>query len=265
MRNYDIFYRRIMRCENSSGWLIMLEIFGGWMTRSGIIRCRFWACMVIIISNFSFLIPNLAAQTRSQWRDSVEVLNSQLRQHPNDINLRLLKAEANVNLEEWDYALAEYGRILRADERNLAALFFRAYVHEKQRHYAEAKADYDAFLAIEPLHLEARLGLAHVLQKMGKKKEVFDELNHIVQMFPDSADAYAARAAFETEQQQYEVAAYDWGEAARLRPENVDYTISKVDVLLRLGRKREAREALDDLVSKGTPRGILKEWYDRIK
>ena len=188
-----------------------------------------------------------------------------MRQHPDDVHLRLLKAEANVNLEEWDYALAEYGRILRADERNLAALFFRAYVHEKQRHYAEAKADYDAFLAIEPLHFEARLGLAHVLQKMGKKKEVFDELNHIVQMFPDSADAYAARAAFETEQQQYEVALYDWGEAARLRPGNVDYTISKVDVLLRLGRKREAREALDHLVSKGTPRGVLKEWYDRTK
>ena len=42
------------------------------------------------------------AQTRQQWRDSVEVLNRQLRQHPDDVNLRLLKAEANVNLEEWD-------------------------------------------------------------------------------------------------------------------------------------------------------------------
>ena len=218
-------------------------------------------CAVCLLLN----IHTAEAQTRQQWRDSVEVLNRELRQHPDDVHLRLLKAEANVNLEEWDYALAEYGRILRADERNLAALFFRAYVHEKQRHYAEAKADYDAFLAIEPLHFEARLGLAHVLQKMGKKKDVVDELNHIVQMFPDSADAYAARAAFETEQQQYEVAAYDWGEAARLRPENVDYTISKVDVLLRLGRKLEAREALDDLVSRGTPRGVLKEWYDRTK
>lgn len=218
-------------------------------------------CAVCLLLN----IHTAEAQTRQQWRDSVEVLNRELRQHPDDVHLRLLKAEANVNLEEWDYALAEYGRILRADERNLAALFFRAYVHEKQCHYAEAKADYDAFLAIEPLHFEARLGLAHVLQKMGKKKEVVDELNHIVQMFPDSADAYAARAAFETEQQQYEVALYDWGEAARLRPGNVDYTISKVDVLLRLGRKREAREALDHLVSKGTPRGVLKEWYDRTK
>ena len=120
--------------------MMKLEILYGRRIRYVMMEGRFWACMVIIISNFSFLIPNLVAQSRSQWRDSVEVLNRQLRQHPDDVHLRLLKAEANVNLEEWDYALAEYGRILRADERNLAALFFRAYVHEKQRHYAEAKA-----------------------------------------------------------------------------------------------------------------------------
>ena len=210
-------------------------------------------------------LSTAGAQTRLEWRDSLETLSASLKKDPNNIDLRLRKAEADIQLERWDYALAEYGGILRADDKNLAALYFRAYVHEKLRHYAEAKADYDAFLAIEPLHLEARLGLAHVLQKMGRKSDTVDELNHIVQMFPDSADAYAARAAYETELQQYEVAVYDWGEAVRRRPEHADYTVSMVDVLLRLGRKREARDALDALVLKGTPRGVLKEWYDRIK
>lgn len=210
-------------------------------------------------------VSSSSAQTRQEWRDSLETLSANLKQDPTNIDLRLRKAEADIQLEQWDYALAEYGRILRADERNLAALFFRAYVHEKQKHYDLAKVDYDAFLAIEPVHLEARLGLAHVLQKMGRKQDTIDELNRIVQMFPDSADAYAARAAYETELQQYEVAVYDWGEAARLNPDNVDYTISKVDVLLRLGRQKEARKALDSLVARGTPRGLLKEWYDRTK
>lgn len=214
---------------------------------------------------FSLSLSTAGAQTRQEWRDSLETLSASLKKDPNNIDLRLRKAEADIQLERWDYALAEYGGILRADDKNLAALYFRAYVHEKLRHYAEAKADYDAFLAIEPLHLEARLGLAHVLQKMGRKSDTVDELNHIVQMFPDSADAYAARAAYETELQQYEVAVYDWGEAVRRRPEHADYTVSMVDVLLRLGRKREAREALDALVLKGTPRGVLKEWYDRIR
>ena len=219
---------------------------------------------LLFIFLYSF-ISYAGAQTRQEWRDSLETLNTNLKQDPNNIDLRLRKAEADIQLEQWDYALAEYGRILRADEQNLAALFFRAYVHEKQKHYDLAKVDYDAFLAIEPVHLEARLGLAHVLQKMGRKQDTTDELNRIVQMFPNSADAYAARAAFETEQQQYEVAVYDWSEAARMKPDNVDYTISMVDVMLHLGRQKEAREALDRLVARGTPRGLLKEWYDRTR
>jgi tetratricopeptide (TPR) repeat protein len=205
------------------------------------------------------------AQSRQEWRDSLETLSASLKQDPDNIDLRLRKAEADIQLERWDYALAEYGRILRTDEKNLAALYFRAYVHERQKHYDLARVDYESFLAIQPLHLEARLGLAHILQKMGRRSDAMDVLNQIVQMFPDSADAYAARAAFETKYLQYELALYDWNEAIRLRPDNEGFVISKVDLLIRLKRKKEAREALDALVSKGTPRGMLKEWYDRAR
>ena len=118
---------------------------------------------------------------------------------------------------------------------------------------------------MEPKHLEARLGLAHVLQKMGRKTATFDELNRIVQLFPDSADAYAARAVYEMEQQMDDAALYDWDEAIRLQPANVDFVVSKVDILLRQGRRKEAREVLDAVTHHGVPRGMLKEWYDRCK
>lgn len=214
---------------------------------------------------FYLSVITAVAQSRQEWRDSLETLSASLKQDPDNIDLRLRKAEADIQLERWDYALAEYGRILRTDEKNLAALYFRAYVHERQKHYDLARVDYESFLAIQPLHLEARLGLAHILQKMGRRSDAMDVLNQIVQMFPDSADAYAARAAFETKYLQYELALYDWNEAIRLRPDNEGFVISKVDLLIRLKRKKEAREALDALVSKGKPRGMLKEWYDRAR
>ena len=214
---------------------------------------------------FYLSVITAVAQSRQEWRDSLETLSASLKQDPDNIDLRLRKAEADIQLERWDYALTEYGRILRTDEKNLAALYFRAYVHERQKHYDLARVDYESFLAIQPLHLEARLGLAHILQKMGRRSDAMDVLNQIVQMFPDSADAYAARAAFETKYLQYELALYDWNEAIRLRPDNEGFVISKVDLLIRLKRKKEAREALDALVSKGTPRGMLKEWYDRAR
>ena len=205
------------------------------------------------------------AQTPQEWRDSVSTLIEQIRLHPKNIDLRLRKAEANINLQQWDYAIEEYGRVLRLDERNLAALYFRAYCQGKVHHYDLAKVDYEQFLAIQPQHFEAHLGLAHVLQKMGRKTDTVDELNRIVLLFPDSAQAYAARAAYETELGQYEVALFDWDEALRCQPSNEGYTVSKVDVLIRMNRRKEARETLDALVRKGTPRGALKEWYDQCK
>ena len=206
-----------------------------------------------------------SAQTPKQWRDSVSVLIEQINLHPNNIDLRLKKAEANINLSQYDYAAEEYSKVLKQDERNLAALYFRAYCYTQLRQYSMARADYDAFLAIQPEHLEAHLGLARVLQLLNRRADAVDELNRCVQMFPDSADAYAARAAYETQLKQYDAALYDWDEALRLRPNDASLTVSKVDILLNLGRVREAREALDKAVKQGTTRAALREWYDKCK
>ena len=211
------------------------------------------------------LADSASGQTPKQWRDSVSVLIEQINLYPQNLELRLKKAEANINLQQWEYARDEYTAVLKKDEKNLAALYFRAFCQTQLRQYSFARADYEAFLAIQPEHLEARLGLAHVLQLMGRKTDAVDELNRAVQMFPDSTDAYAARAAFETQQQQYDAALYDWDEALRLAPKNAELTASKVDVLLRLGRKKEAREALDQAVRQGINRAALREWYDKCK
>ena len=206
-----------------------------------------------------------SAQTPKQWRDSVSVLIEQINQHPKNVDLRLKKAEANINLSQYDYAAEEYSKVLKQDERNLAALYFRAYCYTQLRQYSMARADYDAFLAIQPEHLEAHLGLARVLQLLNRRADAVDELNRCVQMFPDSSDAYAARAAYETQLKQYDAALYDWDEALRLRPNDASLTVSKVDILLNLGRIREAREALDKAVKQGTTRAALREWYDKCK
>lgn len=211
------------------------------------------------------LVESASGQTSKQWRDSVSVLINQIALHPQNIDLRLKKAEANINLQQYEYARDEYSAVLNQDERNLAALYFRAFCQTQLRQYSFARADYEAFLAIQPEHLEARLGLAHVLQLLGRKTDAADELNRAVQMFPDSADAYAARAAYETELLQYDAALYDWGEALRLKPGDVELAVSKVDVLLRIGRKREAREVLDKTVKQGANRAALREWYDQCK
>jgi tetratricopeptide (TPR) repeat protein len=221
--------------------------------------------VMVILFTIHYSLFTASAQSRSEWRDSLETLTSQLKRTPADVDLRLRKAEANINLEQWDYALAEYGKILHADEHNLAALYFRAYVHTQQNHYDLARVDYETFLGLQPRHFEARLGLAHVLQKMGRKTDTIDQLNTLVEQFPDSATAYAARAAFETEQQQYDIALFDWDEAIRRQPQNAGFVVSKADILIRQNRHAEALTELNGAIRRGIPRYALKEWLDKCK
>jgi len=196
-------------------------------------------------------------QTSQQWHATLDSLNNAIRQHPHSTDLRLKKAAANIELGQWEYAAEEYGRVLNIDPKNPAARYYRAYTYMHLRQYALAKNDYEQFLLQTPVHLQARLGLAYVCEKMGRKTDATDEYNRIVEMFPDSAVAYAARAAFETAQKQYDTALFDWDEALRRQPANADYVTAKADVLLAMGRKDDARRLIDDAIQRGISPVVL--------
>ena len=205
------------------------------------------------------------AQTAQQWRDSLTVLNRMIDREPRSTDLRLRKAAVNIQLGQWDYAIDEYGKVLMIEPDNPAALYYRAYCLTNQRQYAMARSDYEAFLRKVPTHMEARLGLATVYARMGRVTDARDQYNQMVEMFRDSVVCYVARAVFETSQQQYDVALYDWDEAISRQPQNVDYVASKVDLLLKLERRKEALEELEKALQRGVPRGVLKEWIDKCQ
>lgn len=205
------------------------------------------------------------AQTAQQWRDSLSTLHQQIEHLPGSTDLRLRKAAVNIELGQWQYAIDEYGRVLDIDRDNMAALYFRAYCHLHLRHYAQARADYDRFLKLSPLHMEARMGLAMVCQKMGRVNDAADEYNQLVEMFPDSAVCYAARAAFETAQEQYDLALYDWDEAISRNAGSAEYVVTKIELLMRLERYVEALSEIEKALHRGVPRGVLKEWQDKCR
>ena len=219
------------------------------------------------IASVAFLLSvcSVEAQTVDQWRDSLAVLNRAITINPKSVDLRLRKAAVNLELSQWDYAIEEYGRVLELDSKNLTALFFRAYANNQLRRYELAVADYDRLLSLVPIHFEALLGASTANRKAGNTEKAIDQLNQLVQFFPDSALAYAARAGYETEMKMYDVALFDWDEAIKRDSSNVDFVVSKVDVLLSLNRKREARQLLKDVIDKGVPRAALKEWLERSK
>ncbi len=207
----------------------------------------------------------MQAQSNQQWRDSLNAVTEQIAQSPYSNSLHLRKAAFNLELQQWEYAVEEYKTVLRHDENNLTALFYRAYAYTHLRRYDLAKNDYNDILLKAPTHMEARLGLSYVYQLMGKRNDALDLLNIVVEQHPDSVAGYVARASLETDMQRYEAALYDWEMAKRLNPDNMDYGLSYVDVLIRLGRKEAARRELDLLAGRGVNRGVLREFYKRLK
>ena len=211
----------------------------------------------------SFLVTD--AQTYDDLRDSLEVASDKVRKFPDNISLRLNKASWNMLLEQWDYAKKEYDWVLERDPNNVAALYYRAYVFEKQHRYKFARKDYETMLSIVPGNFNGQLGLALLCQKDMRPSEAMDRLNILIQQYPDSAVAYAARAGIEAERGMNEVAEYDFSEAMRLDPSNSDYILNRADIRIKMGKKKQAREDLDRAVLAGVPRPALNEMYARCR
>lgn len=205
------------------------------------------------------------AQDRSALRDSLSAAVDRLGYYPDSTDLRLRKASWNIELGQWQYAKDEYDYVLKREPHNIAALFYRAFVNEKMKRYGFARLDYETLLSVVPGNFEGRLGLALLNQKDHHYTEALDNINILVSQYPDSAVAYAARGGMEAERNMLDLAEYDFGKAIELAPDNTEYRLNRVDVRLRMKRKDEAREDLDEMVKRGVSRANLADWYAKCR
>lgn len=203
--------------------------------------------------------------TQKEWRDSLSVLNRQIMSSEYSSDLYLRKAAVNLELQQWDYAIETYNDILRREPSNPAALFYRGYANGKMRRYELAANDYRSFLKVAPENVDGMLALAYICIKQGKSKEAMDNYNRIIEIFPDHSVAYASRALLESEDGFLDAALMDWDKAIEYDSKNIDYLVSKADLLIRMNRKADARRTLDEAVKKGASRGQLQEYYNKVK
>ena len=174
----------------------------------------------------------------------------------------LLKtAGAQIEKENWHDALDTYNKVLQKDSKNAAAFYFRAYVNEKLHRYKFARSDYEDFLKIAPFNYEGMLGLALLNQKDKHYTEAYDQINNLVEMYPDSVSAYIARAGMEEERGMLEPCVFDWGEAIRLAPSKGEYYTERAERLIRIGRKEEACRDLDKALELGESMASVKRLY----
>ncbi len=219
--------------------------------------------ILIIASACSWQV--LMAQPTALLRDSLQTLRNQIAVSPYSTELHLKKAAVNLQLGQIDYALEEYNLVLQHEPNNLSALFFRAYVYTEKRLYDFAFNDYAAILKHCPFHFEAMLCQSQVCMRSERMNEASDILNSLVTLYPDSATAYVARAGFDEKINQQDAALYDWERAIELSPNNNDYRISMVRLLIAMNKKKRARKVLKQMEQMGVPHALLREWYQKAE
>ena len=155
--------------------------------------------------------------------------------------------------------------MLFLNNTNIAGLFYRAYVNEQLRRYNFARLDYQNLLVLVPGNFQAQLGLALLNQKDKHYTEAYDGINNLIEQYPDSATAFAARGGMEREKNQLELAEYDYAKAMQLDAQNSDYVINHLDLLILLDRKNEAYDDIERLQKMGFKSGQLQDFYARLR
>lgn len=180
------------------------------------------------------------AQT-NPLRDSLLIATHTLEQHTDSVDLRLKRASWYLLLEKWNSAKDDYDLILAHYPNNVAALFFRAYANERLGRYGFARQDYNNLLKLVPGHFEAQLGLILLNQKDKHYTEAMDGINGLIEQYPTSAVAYAARAGMEEERGLLILAEYDYTQAIMRDPNNTDYIIQRIEVYRKQKKYEQAK------------------------
>lgn len=182
----------------------------------------------------------MKAQT-NPLRDSLLIATHTLEQHTDSVDLRLKRASWYLLLEKWNSAKDDYDLILAHYPNNVAALFFRAYANERLGRYGFARQDYNNLLRLVPGHFEAQLGLILLNQKDKHYTEAMDGINGLIEQYPTSAVAYAARAGMEEERGLLILAEYDYTQAIMRDPNNTDYIIQRIEVYRKQKKYEQAK------------------------
>jgi len=205
------------------------------------------------------------AQGSMTLRDSLSMYIREVTRNPNSVPLRLAKARINMRLEQWQYAQEECTAILKIDNDNAEALYFRAYSYERLGRFDFAAADYERVCALVPGNMNALMGLALVRNKQGRKTEAMTTMNQLVSLYADSAIVYVARGNMEMEQNQLDAAEFDFAKATSLAPKCTDYLLLHAESLIRLGRKRDALAVLRRMEELGVPAASMAEYFRRCR
>ena len=158
-------------------------------------------------------------------------------------SMRLHLARSYQRLGRYDDSLREYNALVEEGYREAVIFEERGHAFHSAERYAKALADAEAALDLEPDRVSALLLKAKILNAKGEHTAMLAVLAKAIVAAPEDPNPYFARAEFRYGNGNFELALEDYDRAIARAPRKVLYLNIRADVLLRLGRLTEAREA----------------------
>ena len=215
----------------------------------------------------ALLFSNLGTVLRRQGRadEAVEAYTLALNITPYSTAMLLNRASLYLEQGRDDLAYVDYCNVVDLLPDEPEARLMRAYIYQRRRQYKEARADYNAVLRQDSRHKTARMGLLMVDEKEGRQMAAMEEMNRLVQEYPDDTTLLLMRANLYLNREQWEVALLDLETVVEREAQDPAPCILMGDACLRVGRKSEARKAFERAIARGVPPAELRERLKECK
>lgn len=210
--------------------------------------------MLIWAASVSPIFAQTPADSAAMANDPqvlIKTCDKMLETAPHNVEVRLRRAALYQWLGADDKALSDYNIILEDVPNHEEALLFRADIYRKKRDFRNARSDYERLIRLRPDNLNACLGLVITNDADGRPKEAMDQINTLVEAWPEEPLVYLVRGEMFMKRAVYPLALMDFDESIRLDPQNPDAYISRGLYYKRRRKTSKAREDFQSAVALG--------------
>lgn len=135
---------------------------------------------------------------------------------PDKTYLRVNRAVARYNANDFNGALDDFDYVLEAEPMNYEALFNRAMLRAELHDNDRALIDLDRALDLRPSDLRARFNRAVVLADKGEYDRALSDADAVVEAYPNTFSAYVLRAQINRDAGHEAAATADYRRASKI-------------------------------------------------
>ncbi len=161
-----------------------------------------------------------------KYEAAVEAYDDELSENP-DVSILYNRGRAYEELGKFDEAMADFERVIRADERNINAYISMAHVHYKLGQYSQALVDAGRALDLNENSPQGHFLEGRCRHQLGYFDAALESYSLALKLNPDLGDAYLYRGALKIQLNRSQSACEDLIKARNLEVEGAEEALGK--------------------------------------